>query len=189
MTVHALVLFAHVVAATVLVGGSLVAPFARHAIRDAPTLGALRPWLSFVRNSTRLHPLAALVLLASGVYLAAGRWSEGWLPVSTALFVVTSLVAVKAVGARGERIAALAASAGEGPIGPDIDALRRSAAWGVAGDVLVANDLAALFLMSVQPGLLASIAAVVVSNGVVAALRAVRGGAPAPAPAPEAHGS
>lgn len=184
MTARAVVLFAHVLAAGVLLGSSLLAPLARDAIRGATSLSALRRWLSFSRDSARLNPAAALVLLGTGLYLAAGRWSEGWLPVSTALFVVTSLVAVKGVAARGERLAALATSAGEGPIGPELDALRRSAAWEIAGDVVAANDVAAVFLMCVQPGLPGSVLAVLVSNAAVAALRmARRGVAPAAADA------
>jgi hypothetical protein len=174
MSLHTAVLFLHVVAAVTLVGHSLGTPLVLAAIRAAPTVAALRPWLRFAHDSARVNPLAALVLLATGIQLGSGRWDEGWLQVACALFVWSTALAVGVVKATGERVAALAAADAEADISPALDTLRRSARWMLAADALVATDLATLFLMVAQPGLLVSVAVVVAANAGALGLRAVR---------------
>jgi hypothetical protein len=174
MTVHSFVVFVHILAAVVLVGHTLFTPFVQAAVRDAPTLAALRRSLLLARDSGRASPIAALVVLATGLQLASGRWGEGWLPVALGIFVVSSVLAVGVVKATGERLGALAAAAGDGPVTKELESARRSGRWTTAVDALVANDLAMLFLMVVQPGLVASIAVTVGANAALLALRAVR---------------
>lgn len=174
MNLHGAVLFLHVLAALVLVGHSLGTPLVLAAIRDAPTPPALLAWLRFARDSARVNPFAALVLLASGIQLGSGRWGEGWLQVACALFVVSAALAVGVVKATGERVAALAVAAGEGVVSPAVDELRRSPRWMLAADALIATDLATLFLMVVQPGLLASVALAVGANAAMLGVRAIQ---------------
>jgi hypothetical protein len=181
MRPYSVVLFVHVLAAVVLVGHSLFAPFVHAAIRKATSPAALLGWLGLARDSARVNPLAALTLLATGVYLAAGRWSEGWLQVASVLFVVSSALAIGVVKATGERLARLAAASLErGGLTDELEALRHSRRWTAAADALLANDLAALYLMVAQPGLVGSILATVAANAALLAWRALRNrGAPA----------
>lgn len=174
MRPYSVVLFVHVLAAVVLVGHSLFAPFVHAAIRRATSPAALLGWLGLARDSARVNPLAALTLLATGVYLAAGRWSEGWLQVASVLFFVSSALAVGVVKATGERLARLAAASLERGLTDEIEALRHSPRWAIAADLLVANDLAALFLMVAQPGLVGSILTTVGTNAALLAWRALR---------------
>jgi hypothetical protein len=69
------------------------------------------------------------------------------------------------------RVAAEAANAVEGPVGPQLDALRWSALWSLGGDLLMANDAAMLFLMTLKPGLAGSLLAVGVANVAVISAR------------------
>ena len=184
MSLHTVALFLHVLAALLLVGHSVSTPLVLSSIRDAPTNAALRPWLLFARDSARASPIAALVLLASGIYLGTGRWDEGWLQVSTALWFVNSALAAGVVKATGQKVAALVMPAGDGPIPREADALRRSPRWDLGAHGMIANDLALLLLMYAQPGLLASVAIAGGSVAVVLGFRALRGRR-AEGPAPE----
>lgn len=174
MSLQSLVPFLHVLAAVFLFGHALTTPFVIVAIREAPTPSALWPWLRFARDSARLNPLAALLLLATGIWLGSGRWSEGWLQVACALFVVSSALAVGVVKGTGQRLAALAASADDAAISPAVDALRRSPRWTLAASLIIANQVCSLLLMYAQPGLLSSVAVTVAANAGVLALRALR---------------
>lgn len=174
MGLQFLVPFLHVLAAVVLFGHSLATPLVLAAMRDAPTTAALRPWLRFARDSARVNPLAAVVLLATGVRLGAGRWNEGWLQVACVLFVVDCALAIGVVKATGQRLAALAATAGDAGIPPVVDALRRSPRWTRAADLLVANDVAALLLMYAQPGLAGSVVVTAAATAGMLTFRALR---------------
>jgi len=169
-----LVLFVHVAAAVVLIGSSLFAPLTRAAIRRAATLGELRPWLAFARDSARANPVAALVLLTTGLYLAAGRWSEPWLPVATVLFVTSSALAMGVVKPTMMRLDALAAPGADAPVPPAVDAIRWSTTWDLAADALLANDVGAVFLMTYQPGLAGAIATAAACTAGALAARALR---------------
>jgi len=175
MSLHVAVLFLHVVAALVLVGHSLGTPLVLAAIRDAPTTAALLPWLRFAHHSARVNPFAAIVLLATGIQLGSGRWDEGWLLVSCALYVVNSALAVGVVKGTGQRVAALALADAGAAVSPALDTLRRSPRWALAADALIATGLATLFLMVAQPGLLASVAVAVGANAAMLGLRAIQG--------------
>lgn len=166
--------FLHVLSALLLVGHSVATPHVIGAIRGAPTVTALRPWLAFARDTARLNPLAALVLLATGVWLGRGRWDEGWLQVSAALWLVNSALAVRVVGGIGERIGSVLGSAGEPTIPVEVDALRNSARWEAGAWAMVAVDLATLVLMYAQPGLTGSLAVVAGAFAAVLGARALR---------------
>jgi hypothetical protein len=83
----------------------------------------------------------------------------------------------------GRVVAAMAGSESE-VVTVRVDAVRWSRAWSHGGDILMANDVAMLYLMTVRPGLTASLLAVATANAVVLALGffarsrpAVQGGA------------
>ncbi len=162
---YSLVLYVHVLSAIALVGHSIGAPLERAAIREAATLGDLRRWIAFAGRSARWNPAVALVLLASGIYLgSAGWWEQAWFHVSLAGWFVNVFLAAFAVGRTAGATMAAAVKAGEGPVPPQVDALRHSNAWALGMQSLLANDLAVLFIMMNKPGLLGSLAAVAVAN-------------------------
>lgn len=181
MNTYMLVVFAHIAAAAVLVGGSmLAAPGVRAAARRARTPQELGASLAVGRPLYVVDPVAALAVLASGVYLTSVThwWSAAWVQIATALWVLSSITSTVVVKPAVQRLAAEAAAAVDGPIDQRLNALRWSRRWSLGGDLLFANDAAVLFLMVMKPGPAGSILAVVLVNALVlgggAALRRLR---------------
>lgn len=169
---YELILFVHVLAAIVLIGaGILAAPVIHAAIRSAPSASEIQRWLGIGRPLARISPLSSITLLVTGAILASlgDWWREGWLVVALALWVISAAVATvmnRAIG----RVTRLAAES-EGGMGPELEGARRAPGMTLVPDVLLASDLAVLFLMVVKPGGLAApiVVAVVAVAGAVAA--------------------
>jgi len=170
--VYSLVLFAHVVAAVALVGHSLSSPITRAALREAETLADVRRIVAFEGRISRGNPAIALVLLASGIYLgSAGWWTQGWFYLSVVGWVANAVLAGRVVGPWTGAL--MSAAAGEGRVPPPVDAIRRSTKLAVAAQVMLANDVALLFIMMNKPTALASVAVLAVANAVLVALALV----------------
>lgn len=166
------VVFLHALAAIVLMGGSLHFALTRSAIRSAGTVEELRGWLAFDRRASATHPAAALVLLTTGIYLGAqGWWTEPWFLVAVAVFLFDALYAARRARLAAEALAGAAAGAAPGPVPEPLHRLRWSCSLDVPHDLLLASDLAMLFVMFAKPGLVASCAALLVANGVLTAMR------------------
>lgn len=180
---YAFMVFVHVASAVALVGQSLGAPLIHARVRGARTLAELRLWLDFARQSARWNPPAALVLLGSGLYLgSAGWWRQPWFQVAVAAWLLNTLLAARLVKPAAAALGAAAARAGDGPVPDDMDALRRRKAW-AAARVMLANDLAILYVMIDKPSLIQTLVIVALANVAVgwASLGLER--APLPAPA------
>ncbi len=172
MEPYAVVVFAHVLAASVLLGTSLVFPLTRRAIRSARTVEELRGWLAFARGSSAANPACALVLLGTGLHLGShGWWSAAWLQVGGVLFVVSSFLAARTLGGATAALGAAAGAAEPGPVPAHLEPLRWSPRLDVAADVVLANDVAAFWIMIVKPGLAGCVASVAVANAILLAVR------------------
>ena len=172
MLPYTLVVFAHVAAATVLVGGSLLAaPGVRAAVRRARRAQEVSAVLAVGRPLHVVNPVAALLVLATGIYLTSvGHWWDlGWVQVAVALWVLNTVTAGAVVEPAVHRLAAQAAGAADGTVDERLDALRWSRRWTFGVDLLLANDAAVLCLMTVKPGLAGSVLVVVVANAMVQA--------------------
>lgn len=175
MSAYVFGVFVHVAAAAALVAGSVVAaPAVRAAVRRARTTEELRAFLSIGRPLSWLTPTAALVVLASGVYLASAAhfWMLGWVRVAVASWIVSGIAAAL-VNPAVARVDAEAAAAADRAVGQRLDALRWSPRWTWGGDVMMASDAAMLYLMTVKPGLAGSLLALAAANAVVLAVRVV----------------
>ena len=178
MGLYELCVFVHVAAAVALLSGSVVAsPAVRAAVRRAQTTEEIRAYLAIGRPLLILEPAAAITVLVTGVYLTsvASFWTLGWVQVSLAAWLVNSSLAGTMVKPAISRIAAATASPGS-TVGWHLDKLRWSDRWSVAGDVLLANDAATLYLMTVKPDLPGALALVVGANLAVIGVRAARRG-------------
>lgn len=195
MLPYTLVVFAHIAAAMLLVGGSvLAAPGVRAAVRRARRVEDVSASLAVGRPLQMVTPVAALLVLVTGIYLTSvGRWwNLGWVQVAVALWVLNSVTARAVVEPAVHRLTVQAASDPDGIVGERVDMLRWSARWSFGGDLLLANDSAVLCLMAVKPGLAGSVLVVALANAVVlatgAALRRSHiPGARQPGPPPLAH--
>lgn len=176
MKIYSLVVFIHIVAATLLVGASLLAaPAIGAAIRRAGTTQEIRALLRLGRPLGTLNPLSAFIVLASGVFLAAATrfWMFAWVQVAVLFWLVNAVIAASLVKPPMQALADSVMAGPDGPVDARTDALRRSKRWSFGGDVLMANDVAMVFLMTVRPGLAGSLAAVIVTNAFVLAARLV----------------
>jgi hypothetical protein len=179
MDLYELIVFVHVAAAVALLSGSVVAsPGVRAAVRRAQTTQDIRAHLAIGRPLLVLEPASALVVLASGVYLTnvANFWTQGWVQVSIAFWIANAVVAGAMVKPAIGRVAAEAARAPDGPVGHDLDALRRSPRWSLGGDLLMATDAAMLYVMTMKPELAGALLVVIGTVLLVAAARAMRRG-------------
>lgn len=168
-SIHPLALLLHVAAAAVLVGGSLFAGFNRSAIRDADSLASLRRTLAFAERTGRVSPVAALLLLASGIYLGQdGLWRAPWFAFAAAAWVLDLLLAVLVVE-RSIKSVGKAIETADGPVPPGVDALRWATQWDVAAHFLLASDLALLYVMLYRPSLAGCFGALASAAGVVLA--------------------
>lgn len=163
--------FIHVLAATVLVGSSLFGPMTRRGLRRAASVGEARNWLTFEQRMTMANPIAALIVLATGLYLGSmGWWGFAWFITAVVLWVADTVVAVavmkKTYGALEKSLVGDVTDPVPGPA----DRLRRSMALDIGGGFLLASDVAVLFLMLRKPGLelaLGAVAAAFLVLGIV----------------------
>lgn len=160
MTTYSLAVLVHVTAATLLIGRSMAERPIHRAIVAAPTLPLLRAWLEFGRRSAQANPVIAFAVLGTGLYLGSlGWWTESWFQVAAAAWVANSLLAARIIAPAARALGA-AASGGDGPVPPSLDAARRGAAWPLAAAVMRANDLAMLYVMLAKPLFAESVATV-----------------------------
>src|SRR5262249_25534651 len=120
MNLYELLVFVHIAAAVALLSGSVFgSPAVRAAIRRARTTQQMRDYLDIGRPLLLIEPVSALIVLATGVYLThvAGFWTQGWVQVALAFWLVNAVVAVVMVKPIMGRIAAQSGAAGDGPVG------------------------------------------------------------------------
>ncbi|MGE0463872.1 MAG: hypothetical protein AB7Q16_21105 [Vicinamibacterales bacterium] len=162
LSAYSIAILLHLAAAVMLVGGSVFALHVRRAILEAPSVGALRAWLGFARRSSAANPVAALVLLGTGLYLGSrGWWAYSWFYVALAVWLANAMLAGRVLKPAGMAMgAAMAGAPDDAPVDGQVDMLRRSPGWRVAGVVMLASDMAMLFLMVQKPSLVESLAVV-----------------------------
>ena len=163
MGLYEVMVFVHVAAAVTLLSGSVVAsPAVRGSVRRAGTTQEMRAYLAIGGPLLILEPTSALVVLASGIYLTsvANFWAQGWVQAAIAFWIVNAVVAGVVVKPVIGHVVAAAATAIDGPVDQHLDTFRRSSRWSVGGDVLMANDIAMLYVMTMKPDLAGSLLAV-----------------------------
>jgi uncharacterized membrane protein len=164
MSAYTLVLTVHLLAAAMLVGNSFLTPVVRNLLCEATTPDRLLQLLVFVRRITHSTPMAAGIVLVTGIYLGSfGWWTDGWFYVSIALWIESSLLAVRVIDRLEARWMQAAQNLGGSEL-VELNSGRRSTRWNRALGVMVANDVSMVFLMVSKPGLVAALAFVVVAN-------------------------
>jgi hypothetical protein len=193
MQPYTIVVLVHIAAAVALLSSSVVgAPVIRAAVRRAATGAEVSTLLRAGRPLHLIQPLAAVGVLASGIYLAnvANVWSFGWVRVAVAFWIVNAVVAGGLVNPLIARVGSAAGELGSAPVDARLDALRWSPRWSAGGDVLAGTDAAMLVLMTLRPGLVGSLLVVTAVTALVGAVglashvaHARRPATPAPAAA------
>ncbi len=174
LSTYSVVLLVHIMSGIVLVGSSLFTPLTRREIASVRTLDRLREWLAFAARSTRANGPAAMLLLATGVYLGStGWWSQGWFYVAVGAWFFSLILAMLFVKPSAIAVGRAAAEAGNGPVTEAIDRLRRSRRWEVAEGVMLGNDLAMLYVMFMKPSLAESLLVVGVAGAACVGLESM----------------
>ncbi len=149
---RSLILYLHILSASLLVGGAVAARVARQSVLGAPDLASLRGAADVVRRVSLAHPGFAMVMLASGLYLGrVGFWREAWFWAAVAAWILNSALAARVLAPSGRRLGMAIARAGDGPIPVQVEALRSARAPAIAADVMLGLDLAVLLLMIAMP--------------------------------------
>lgn len=180
-----LLLFLHILAAVVLVGGSLVGPLLGQSMKRAASVAALRAHVGMAASIAKASGPAAAVVLLAGVGMVVMEWSfgTGWIAVSLLLFALAGGLIMAIVQPALDRLGAAVDDAPDGPPTSGMRALTHDPKVNGAHNLLFAIDVAIVALMTTKPALAASIgvavAAVLAGAGVTLAERRRR--APAPA--------
>lgn len=177
MTLYTLMVFLHIATAFLLLSTSIVGePLVRAAARRTASARDLRAFLEIGRPMARLSPVAALLVLATGVYLATvGRfWTLGWVQASIAIWLVNSVLAVAVVRRAVDRLQREVSVTTE-TVGPGLDELRWAREWSWGLDMMAANDAVMLAIMTLKPSLGGSLLLLLLANGAVAGGRVALG--------------
>lgn len=153
ISIYSWIVLAHVTAAMLLIGSSIVGLHTKRAMLAATSAPALRTLLDVFRRAVQAGPPLAITVLATGVYLGSyGWWAQPWFYVAIGLWMLQAMLAARVVRANATSLAAALQSA-DVKVPPEADAIRRSSAWLVAGAAMRGNDLAFLYLMFNKPSL------------------------------------
>lgn len=172
MTLYQVALFFHLLALLAATSASAIVHLAAGRRASAPTLRQALEWGRVTGRTSRVFPVAVIVLIATGAYMVAGRWSwsDGWIVAG-----LTGAIALLASGATlGRRGAAearmgvrrLEEAGGDLPNDAPPDALAA-----VLAEANTGLALAIVLVMTIKPAVAASF--VVLAIG--AALGAYRG--------------
>ncbi|HEU5163670.1 MAG TPA: hypothetical protein VFV54_11025 [Thermoanaerobaculia bacterium] len=173
--IYEIIVFVHVLAALILIGSAFWSARLRTAVRAAATRAELAAFIGFAIRSTRINPLAALVLLGSGIYLGSyGWWSAAWFYVAAGAWVANLLLAVLVVGPAERAVLEAARRDGGEAIDGGLDRARGRRSWDLAAAAMLANDLAMVWVMFNKPGLAGAILAVALFNAAFVAFALLR---------------
>lgn len=175
MELYNVVLFVHILAAIVVIGGSFAMEFGGARAKQARTVDSLLSWLRALAVGSKAIGMAAAVTLAAGIYLAfAGSWwGAGWLTVSLIIFLVSGALAGTVMDKSLARMVEIAEGFDDGPMTPDLGRQLVQPSMALLGPVMLGMDLALVFLMTNKPGYAGSllVAAVTIGTGLAFGLR------------------
>lgn len=185
MRAYDLLLFAHILAAIVLVGGSLIGPLLTRRMKHAASVGSLRAHAGVAAAISKVAGPSAVIVLLAGVGMVMMQWSfgTGWIAVSLLLFALSGGLTTALAEPALKRLIAAADDIPDGPVPPEVAVLTHDQKLHGAHTMLLTVDVAIVALMSTKPPLGASIsvavAAVLCGAGITLAER--RRALPAPA--------
>lgn len=159
---YTLALYLHLCALFAAFAASALAHFGEGRLARARDAADMAEWLRFVRGVSVTFPIAMLVLIASGAYMARTAsigWTSGWLVASLVGVGVLMLNGPLVIGARMRRLERALAGAGPaGRVPPGSDPVMRCAAWANTG-----LALGIAYLMVARPSLAVSVAVLAVA--------------------------
>jgi hypothetical protein len=164
MTLYQLALFLHIIGSFGLVAAITVEAVALRGLRRATQSDDAGVWLRLSRGIVmRLAPASLGVILVTGLYMVATSWGpRGWI-----LVALGSLVLLGAIGGfgTGMRMARIGPAVGrtQGPLSTELREQLRSSILLMSLRVRLAIVLGVVFLMTVKPSGVASLAVMLVA--------------------------
>lgn len=178
MSFYGSALFIHVVFAILLVSGGVYTHLAMTLAPRARSVDGVRSHMTWLYTFVKTTAPLAVVVLATGVYLAfaGGWWGAGWPVVSLALFALGGVAATVLVDPRVARLRAALDQAPDGLVTPELRGRLVDPMLRLAGAVLVGADLTIVLLMTNKPGWAGSVTVALagVTVGAVAGVAANR---------------
>ena len=170
------ILYIHIITTLVLVAAMSVEGFALRELRRAPNKSGALYWLDPIPGMRPVASICLLVLLLSGGFLAgrASLWKVAWPWFAVA--IVLAFGALAGISSRRMRLLRQASKQTE-LADTAVAAQARSSFLKVSLGVRTGLVLAAVLLMTVQPGLVGSLVTVVVFVVIFWAVAAIKSGA------------
>jgi hypothetical protein len=173
---YSIFLFLHIVGALGIFAGLAIEQAALFNLRRASTNAQAREWLSLLRTLQRFLGPSALVLLVTGIYMMATRWShQAWAGLGLVGMILMALIGALVTGRRMKPIGqAVFTSDGALPVSLRdrlSDPVLRLSAW-----VRLGLALGLVFNMSVKPGTAGAVAALIVAAALGVLVAQVGGG-------------
>ncbi len=157
-------LFAHISGALIYFVGVGTTLIALRGLWRARTVAQLQVWLQIARGTQRLFQVATALILIAGVYMALTVWGvwTPWIDVALGALVVLSVLGPLVNGRRFKAIgmamgAHIRAAAGDEITG-DLRARIQDPVLRVSIHIMAAASLGIVFLMTIKPILLGSLA-------------------------------
>ena len=121
-------------------------------------------WLTLLRSTAPMFPIAGVILVVSGLYMANDVWSFStpWIVVAFWSLVLLQVVGGVVVGGRLQKIGALSGTAGEGAVSAEMARLIADPVLWASMSALSFGAIGILWLMANKPDWAESIGVVVV---------------------------
>jgi uncharacterized membrane protein YeaQ/YmgE (transglycosylase-associated protein family) len=161
---YSISLFLHIVGALGIFASLAFELAGLFNLRRASTNAQAREWLSLFRTWQRIQGPSALVLLATGLYMMATRWShQAWAGLGLVGMVLMGIIGAVVTGRRMKTIGP-AVPANDRPLSAALHQCLDDPALRMSASVRVALALGIVFNMSVKPATDGAVAALVVAT-------------------------
>jgi len=181
MRVYDAMLFVHILGVVMLFGAIALTQVGVVRLGRAATTDEARLWVGLTQIAGRLFPVAFVLILVGGLYMAGDSWSFGdpWIVVALVSLVILGVLGGglvgRTLGSVGQALAGVApgpdvsAGASSGAAGAPEFAVRASSSLRAPTMALTGIAIGVLWLMTNKPGWAVSIA-VVAGLGLVGAV-------------------
>ncbi len=192
-TDYTIALFVHVSAAIGFFIGTSLWLFSLAALRRAQRVEQARTLLALISRSGPVSGISGLLILATGIYMAATAWrgsQNGWIGIALVSLILMIPLGAGIIEPRRRALTRLANEAPDGPLPAAFEQRARDPLLSIALSVQTALLLGIVFLMTTKPpSLIGSVIVIVVALALGAAAGALFSGrtrtraSKAPAPA------
>jgi hypothetical protein len=158
-------LFLHLVGVVLLVGAVTTTLVATLRVQRAASVAEVVTLTAVTKKVDVVIGPGLLLILGSALYMLSVHggdgsipWTAGWVVVAFGIFLVMAVLGPTVEAGHAKRVLRLAAEQPDGPVPPALDDARRAPVGTYVAFFGAAQIIATLFLMTVKPDLLGSLA-------------------------------